>query len=70
MKIRTALKQINVIQERSKSGYRFNVKSRRVNPYNPLSYIVLILGFIIGIVCFGIIGFWNEIDTDNPFKWN
>jgi hypothetical protein len=40
----------------------------RFNPYNPLSYITLIIVTLIGIICYGIIGWWDELG--NPFKWN
>jgi len=44
--------------------------ARRFNPYNPLSYITIVLIIIVGIVMFGVVGFWKEIDYTNPFKWN
>lgn len=40
----------------------------RLNHYNPLSYIILLIMSIIEILCFGIIGWWDELG--NPFKWN
>lgn len=48
-------------------GYRI---ARRLNPYNPLSYITVLITLIVGIVMFGIVGFWKEVDFVNPFKWN
>lgn len=39
----------------------------RLNPYNPLSYVCLLIAFLIGI-CLSIFGFWK--DWENPFKWN
>lgn len=44
--------------------------SYRFNPFNPLSYIVILLILIFGILAFGIIGFTKEIDLVNPFKWS
>lgn len=44
-------------------------KSYRLNPYNPLSYVCLLLGSIICLIALGIIGFWRELDG-NPFKWD
>ncbi len=73
--MRKFLKRIGVIQEydnqknKIKKGRGF-FKSYRINPYNPLSYIVVILIFIFGIIFFGIIGFWKQTDSSNPFKWN
>ena len=45
------------------------VEERRLNPYNPLSYLTLTIFFYVGIILFGVIGFWNEVDLNNPFKW-
>jgi hypothetical protein len=42
----------------------------RINPFNPLTYVVIILGLLMGLIMFGIIGMWREIDTKNPFKWS
>ncbi len=42
----------------------------RVNPFNPLSYIFIPLALIVGLLMFGVVGFWKEVDLNNPFKWN
>jgi len=69
------LKWLWIIQEVSnknrnpKIGKGFS-KARRVNPYNPLSYIALVIIIIVGLIMFGFVGFWKEIDRQNPFKWN
>lgn len=42
----------------------------RLNPFNPLSYITIIISLIIAIVLFGVIGFTKETNLRNPFKWN
>ena len=44
-------------------------EERRLNPYNPLTYITLTIAFFVGIILFGVSGFWNEVDLNNPFKW-
>lgn len=44
-------------------------KRRRINPYNPLSYLVITITFIVGIIMFGFVGIWKEVDNNNPFKW-
>lgn len=68
------LKIIWVLQEGSnmdrnpKLGRGFKT-AKRINPYNPLSYIVIVLTFIIGILMFGFYGFWKELAYENPFKW-
>ena len=45
------------------------VEKWRLSPYNPLSYIFLTITFFVGIILFGVIGFWKEVDLNNPFKW-
>ena len=68
------LKSIYVLQEVSnknripKLGRGFST-AWRLRVFNPLTYIVILLVLIIGIICFGIIGFWGQ-DKRNPFKWN
>lgn len=73
--MRKFLKRLYIIQEVSNKdrtpklgkGYR---TARRVNPYNPLSYIALILFFIVGVIAFGVVGLWREVELVNPFRWN
>ena len=61
-------------EQRAKQGLKklgrgyFN--AYRFNPYNPFSYLALIIILIIGILMFGFVGFWKETDLSNPFKWN
>lgn len=59
--MRKTLKIFYIIQ---KSGNK-----SRINPFNPLSYIFVILSIIIGIILFGIVGFWDHVDNKNPFKY-
>lgn len=44
--------------------------AKRFNPYNPLSYIVVLLFLVAAIIMFGVVGFAKEVDHSNPFKWN
>ena len=73
--IRKTLKYLFIIQEVSnanrnpKLGRGF-MTARRFNRYNPLSYIALVLILITGILMFGFVGIWKEIDSKNPFKWD
>ena len=68
------LKYLFILQEVSnkdrkvKLGRGFST-AIRMNPYNPLSYVVVCFNIIVGILMFGFVGFWNEI-IKNPFKWN
>ena len=73
--MRKLLKILCVIQEVSnknknpKLGRGFQT-AIRLNPYNPLSYITIILTVVIAIVMFGFVGAWKELDIQNPFTWN
>lgn len=78
-KIRNILKRIKVVQtvsneERQEQGLnklgRGFSEAHRLNPYNPLSYIVLIIVLIVGTIMFGIVGFWKETANYNPFNWD
>lgn len=70
------LLKIKILQEvsneqRHKQGLKRLGKglfqARRMNPYNPLSYILCVIGIVYAIMFFGIVGFWKELY--NPFKW-
>ena len=66
------LKYILVLQEIPNKDQKLGrgyTKAIRLNPYNPLSYLSIIISFIIGILMFGFVGFWKEVDLRNPFKW-
>ena len=41
----------------------------RLNPYNQLTYLFIAIIFIIGILKFGFVGIWKELDTRNPIKY-
>jgi hypothetical protein len=73
------LKRLHIIQticneERYKKGLarlgRGYFNAHRINPYNPLSYLFLLIIIPIGILLFGVIGFPKEVVTKNPFKWD
>lgn len=77
--MRKLLKALYIIQtvsneERHKKGLkrlgRGFFKAHRLNPYNPLSYIALIIIIVVGILMFGFVGFVKETDLKNPFKWD
>jgi hypothetical protein len=64
---RKLLKFLLITQEfEDKSSY---TTLRRINPYNPLSYVTIIIVAIVGILMFGFVGIFKEIDHTNPFKW-
>lgn len=69
------LKFLFIIQEVSNEGRdpqlgRGFFEARRLNPYNPLSYITVVLVLIVGILMFGFVGIWKETNLRNPFKWD
>ena len=74
-KITKILKRLLIVQEVSNSGRKPKLgkgylKAYRFNPFNPLSYITIVISVIIGILMFGFVGIWKEMDLSNPFKWN
>ena len=73
--VRKILKFLFIIQEvpnakREPKLGRGHMTARRINPYNPLSYIALAVLLVVGILLYGIVGVWKEVDASNPFKWN
>ncbi len=77
MNFEKLLIRLNIVQEvdneeRREQGKemlgRGYFKARRFNRYNPLSYVLLIIAFVFGVLLFGFIGVFKGVD--NPFKWN
>lgn len=77
--MRKILKKLYIIQtvsneERHKKGLKklgrgfFN--AHRLNPFNPLSYVLVVLAIPTLIILFGFVGMWKETDIKNPFKWD
>ena len=42
---------------------------KRLNPFNPLTYITIIIVLIVGIILYGFVGVWREVEIINSFKW-
>ena len=66
------LKFLNIVQEYdnkvgNKKGRGF-FKAYRMNPYNPLSYVLIVISVPILFLLFGIVGLYKE--AKNPFKWD
>ena len=61
--MRNLLLKLHIIQKNKTD------KRRRLNPWNPLSYLTIIITLIVGIIMFGFVGLWKEVDSVNPFKW-
>lgn len=73
--MRKLLKWLWVLQEVSNKNRKPTLgkgysKAHRLNPFNPLTYFVLVIILVVGIILFGVVGFWREVDLQNPFKWN
>lgn len=74
--MRKLLKFLFITQEKKipipTFGEEYSRTKRRLNPFNPLSYVAMVVGLIYGILIsfiFGFISVWKEIDLTNPFKW-
>lgn len=69
--IRKFLIFARVIQVRKlKDSFKLTYQERRLNPFNPLTYVTILITFLVGIVMFGVVGIWKEIDLSNPFKYH
>ena len=68
--MRRFLKAIRVIQERKERTRLNSYTYMRLNPYNPLTYLAMIIGLILGVIMFGLVGIKDEIDKPKDyFKW-
>ena len=76
--IEKILKYLKVLQivsndERHEKGLkrlgRGYSEAHRINRYNPLSYIIIIIAAVIVIILFGFVGLFEQIII-NPFKWD
>ena len=64
------LTNLNIIQNRNNFDTLGQTASTyRLNPYNPLSYVTVIIVTIIGLIMFGFVVMRKEIPKHNPFKW-
>ncbi len=69
-KLDKILKFLFVLQERIKTDvFNHKYKQRRLNPYNPLSYIFLMILYTIGLFAYGIIGLIEQTEPIREFKW-
>ena len=64
------LKALLIYQEKELlTPFKRKYTKMRLNPYNPLTYLLIAIIFLIGILKFGFVGIWKEIDTRSPFKY-
>lgn len=71
--MRKFLKLIYVLQEVSNKDRKLGrgyATAFRLNPYNPISYLTVIISVILGFLMFGFVGFSKEVELRNPFKWD
>lgn len=69
--IRKILKFLLIIQEQKhKDPFNRGYVKRRMNPFNPLTYISILAIIVVGFLMFGFIGFWKEVDLRDPFRWS
>lgn len=76
--IKLYIVQVVSNEERHKKGLKklgrgfFN--AHRLNPFNPLSYVLvaLVIPTLIPtlILLYGFVGMWEQTDIRNPFKWD
>lgn len=64
--IREFLKAIMVIQERIEGKEKYV----RINPYNPLSYIIFVVTFVFAVIGIGITEVLKEGLNFSLFKWH
>lgn len=69
--MRKLLKSVGVIQTKEiNDTFKRKKTLKRLNPFNPLTYIFILIALIVGIVMFGIIGIKDQINLDDlKFKW-
>jgi hypothetical protein len=69
--MRKIMKNLCIIQEKKfLDEFKHTRIKRRLNPYNPLTYIAIVMALIIGVFMFGFFGLKNEININElKFKW-
>ena len=71
--------KIYVLQEVSNAERRINglpklgrgfIMAYRLNKWNPLSYVGVLLVLILGLLAYGFVGIFTHAEIRNPFKWD
>ena len=70
--MRKVMKNLWIIQEKNfLDEFKCTRVKYRLNPYNPLTYVVIVMSLVIGVFMFGFVGIKNEINVNElKFKWN
>lgn len=68
--MRKLLIALKIIQEKKiKDPFGHTRKKYRLNPYNPLTYVLILCSFVIGLFAFGFCGIWNEVNWSDELKF-
>ncbi len=66
--MRELLERLYVIQKKTHVNEYGTYTLKRLNPYHPLTYIVIPMYYALAIAMFGFVGYKQEMDSDF-FKW-
>jgi len=66
--MRKLLERLYVIQKKTSVDKYGTRTLKRLNPYHPLTYIVIPLYYALAIAMYGFVGYKQETDS-NFFKW-
>lgn len=69
--MKKTLLALKIVQQKQfKDPLNRTYTKKRLNPFNPLTYILIILWFVFGLIMFGLCGLFKEIDfSDLKFKY-
>jgi len=69
-KIGAVLRFLCVLQDSKHiDSFKRSYTKQRMNPYNPLSYIIILVLIIVGIIMYGFVGVWKELRIKDMFRW-
>lgn len=66
--MRKLLERLYVMQKKTSVDKYGTRTLKRLNPYHPLTYIVIPLYYALAIAMYGFVGYKREMDS-NFFKW-
>jgi hypothetical protein len=69
--IKKLLKLIGIIQEKTyKDPLNITQTKTRMNPYNPLTYVLILIVIIMQGILYGLVGIYKERNIKKIFIWN